>query len=237
MFFPDLFPSWVPFWAYVVLVIVALCIIVWGLVWLIDIYKWGKSCLLLTLLLVPTIANAQITNHTFCFSFSDPGYLRDGFGVMQRGPGESQYTEIMRLPADVTQFSVDVVGLPNDEFCYAVFAFNAFGNGGLGSPTCVRIPIPPPTVPAMPTEARILSVSNTSISIGWRDNSNNETAFRIYRKAWNSSSYTFLTTRPANAVSFTNTNLKRKKTYCYQVAAVNAAGESTRTFPVCGTTK
>lgn len=192
----------------------------------------------LVLLLVSTIAHAQVTTERFQFTFNENDTdLEEGFGVLQRGPGETQFSEIFRLPQDSTAFHVDVVGLPNDEFCYAAYAYSAFGNSPLTNTECARIEAPPQTIPNIPTGVKVLSVTNTSISVGWIDNSDNETAFRIYRKAWNRSTYSFWTTRPANAVSFTNFNLRRKKTYCYQIAAVNAVGESKRTFPVCGTTK
>lgn len=192
----------------------------------------------LVLLLVSTIAHAQVTTDRFQFTFNENDTdLEHGFGVLQRAPGESQFSEIMRLPENSTAFLVDVVGLPNDEFCYNVYAFNNIGNSEPTNTECARIEAPPPTIPNIPTGVKVLSVGNTSITIGWIDNSDNETAFRIYRKAWNRSSYTFYSTRPANAVSYTNSSLRRKKTYCYQIAAVNAVGESKRTFPVCGTTK
>ena len=65
-----------------------------------------------------------------------------------------------------------------------------------------------------------------SISIGWKDNSDNEDGFTIERQKDGSSQWQQAGTAKANASSFVDNNLSAGTLYRYRVNAFNAAGAS-----------
>jgi len=63
----------------------------------------------------------------------------------------------------------------------------------------------------------------------WQDNSTNETAFHIERKAGactSLSSFAEIATVGANVTTYTDNAVSEGSTYCYRVAAGNSAGKS-----------
>ncbi len=81
--------------------------------------------------------------------------------------------------------------------------------------------------PAAPSLLRGAATSTTSIQLGWRDGSPNETSFTLARRSlagttW--SAWATISTRPANATDFANIGLTAGTTYQYRLRACNAAG-------------
>lgn len=83
----------------------------------------------------------------------------------------------------------------------------------------------PPSKPANLT-ANSLSVS--SISLTWLDNSTNETGFEIERSA-NGTDFTLLKTVAANISTYTDPGLAASTQYYYRVRAIGSAGNSAYT--------
>jgi len=81
--------------------------------------------------------------------------------------------------------------------------------------------------PEAPTDLQISGKTATTITLGWIDNSTNETAFVVEKSLTSASTgFTELKTTAANATSFEDTGLSPNTTYYYRVKAVNTAGES-----------
>ena len=81
-----------------------------------------------------------------------------------------------------------------------------------------------PTAPAAPTNLTASS-SQTSITLNWTDNADNEDGFKIYRGT-TSTNLSLIATVGANTTSYVNSGLSRKTTYYYKVCAYNTYGES-----------
>jgi hypothetical protein len=84
------------------------------------------------------------------------------------------------------------------------------------------------TPPAPPTNLRAVSASAAKVNLTWKDNSSNETGFKIYRKV-DTGAWILRTTTTANVQSFSDTtaaNNSSTKTYQYYVVACNASGNS-----------
>ena len=64
-----------------------------------------------------------------------------------------------------------------------------------------------------------------TLSLGWADASNNELGFKVERRL-SGGTFAQIATPGANTTSYTDTGLADGTTYCYQVRAFNAAGES-----------
>jgi hypothetical protein len=83
--------------------------------------------------------------------------------------------------------------------------------------------------PAEPTSLTAKATSSSSIALLWKDNSDNETGFKIQRKegACNSANaWSQIATKGENVTTHTNTGLTANTIYSYRVVAYNAGGNS-----------
>ena len=85
--------------------------------------------------------------------------------------------------------------------------------------------------PSPPTDLKAIDIQSNQITIGWNDNSNNETSFYIYRDG------ELIYKTAENITQFTDTSLKSNKTYFYQVIAVNRSKSSRSTYKYITTSK
>jgi len=87
-----------------------------------------------------------------------------------------------------------------------------------------------------PTGLTATTVSSSRIDLTWRDNSNNETGFRVQRRTNGSSHWVEAGTTAANATTFSDGGLEPSTTYRYRVQAFNNAGASAFSNEVVATT-
>jgi hypothetical protein len=93
--------------------------------------------------------------------------------------------------------------------------------------------------PAAPSNLAVSSVTPTSITLSWQDNSNNESGFRIYRWGDGANGWAFylLATVGANATTYTQSGLACENSLnYYEIASYNSNSESERVGWVQGTT-
>jgi hypothetical protein len=87
--------------------------------------------------------------------------------------------------------------------------------------------VPPPAVPAAPTDLTGKALSGTRARLSWRDASTTETGFAIERCAGAAcTSFVQIATVGANVVSFVDTTVPRTGGYRYRVRAFNSSGVS-----------
>jgi len=141
------------------------------------------------------------------------------------------------IPANVAAYS-DTGLLPETTYYYRLFALGAGGTSAASNTSSVTTLAAPP---AAPTSLVVLSTSQTSIKIGWKDNAGNEQGFYVERCATSCTSsgaiWTSISTLSPNTVSFTDTGLARRKTYWYRVQSFNLVGVSTYTNVVSAKTR
>ncbi len=94
-------------------------------------------------------------------------------------------------------------------------------------------------IPSTPTNLFVSGQSMHSITIGFTDNSNNETGFKVERSL-NGQPWSQIITLPANTTSYTDFELSCSENYAYRVRAYNTLAESeysntlSTTTLVCG---
>ncbi|MGB3008469.1 MAG: LamG-like jellyroll fold domain-containing protein, partial [Chitinophagaceae bacterium] len=82
------------------------------------------------------------------------------------------------------------------------------------------------TVPANPSGLAATAVSYKRIDLGWTDNSNNESAFEIWRSTNSSTGFVTVGMAAANATSYIDSSLNASTTYYYKIRAIGQYGES-----------
>ncbi len=179
----------------------------------------------------PTALTAQaVTSTSVTLSWRDNANNETGFRVEWREAGRSWQSASI----GVNSTRHMVTGLrPAIRYEFRVCAFNSAGNSSYAGPITVQTP-GVVTRPAAPTQLSVQTVTSTSITLGWRDNSNNETGFRVeWREAgrpWQSTSI------GANSTRHTVAGLRPATRYEFRVCAVNSAGNSSYAGPVSAQT-
>jgi hypothetical protein len=82
-----------------------------------------------------------------------------------------------------------------------------------------------PNIPG-PTDLRATTLTSTTVRLQWRDNSENESGFRVERAPLAGNTWTVLPDLPANAVTFTDTGLTEGSLFKYRVKAFIGATNS-----------
>src|SRR5205823_4175767 len=79
--------------------------------------------------------------------------------------------------------------------------------------------------PASPSGLHASAVTTTQISLGWSDNSSNETAFALWRKS-GAGDWTRIAVLVPNTTSYADTGLTSGTGYTYRVRAIGQGGAS-----------
>jgi hypothetical protein len=93
----------------------------------------------------------------------------------------------------------------------------------------------PTTTPLAPTSLATSSISYNRVSLSWRDNSSNESGFKVYRSR-DGVTYSLIATLGANAVAFADAGVVAETKYYYRVSAYNTAGTSAYSNQISVTT-
>jgi titin len=82
------------------------------------------------------------------------------------------------------------------------------------------------SIPSTPTSLGATAVSSSQINLGWVDNSDNESGFKIELKTGTGGTWGHLTSVGKDALSYSNSGLNPETTYFYRVYAYNGVGNS-----------
>ena len=142
-----------------------------------------------------------------------------GFKVYRK-MGLVPYKLISTLDKNATTYQDTV--LPEISYKYKVSAYNDAGEFYSQDTNIVSL--------AQPTAFEITAFTSNSISISWKDNSNYEEGYEIYRKISIEETYALVATMDANKICYEDTDLINCTTYDYLVNAYGEQGKSTSSF-------
>lgn len=153
------------------------------------------------------------------------GTLADPYGITKGSEPVNigRDTPVSAPPTNYYNGAIDEVRIYNTGLSAADIAALASANQ------------PPPTIPTAPTLLTAKAVSASEIDLGWQDNSNNETGFKVLRST-DGTHFSLVTTTLPGATSFNDTGLASGTKYFYEVIATNSAGDSSPTNIASDTT-
>lgn len=146
-------------------------------------------------------------------------------GTTRTYPGAA-FTARVNTLANVTTFT-DTTPLVNADASYRVVAVNAKGESASAAVTLIG-PV------AAPTNLAVTGDTATSISLSWKDNASNETAYVVSYTPPGTNGIGSVTL-PANSTATTVGSLANNTAYSFSVTAQNATSSAT-VGPVSGTT-
>lgn len=130
---------------------------------------------------------------------------------------------------------VTVTGLTNGTaYTFTVTATNAVGTGPVSASSNSATP---QVSLVAPSSLQAINITNNSVSLRWRDNSNNEQGFYVERSSNGGAAWTQIGQTGANATSFRAGGLARRTRYMFRVRAFNAGSVSGYSNTLTATTR
>lgn len=153
-------------------------------------------------------------------AWTDNANNEDGFKV-ERSTDGTNFTQIATVGAGVTSYASTGLAA-STTYYYRVRAYNAGGDSAYSNlASATTLASQPPAAPSNLTA----TAGKKKVTLGWTDNSTNETGFKIERSA-DGVNFTQLTTVGAGVTSYANIGLTSGTTYYYRVRATNGGGDS-----------
>ncbi|HSK77913.1 MAG TPA: fibronectin type III domain-containing protein [Thermoanaerobaculia bacterium] len=167
------------------------------------------------------LAASTVSGTEIALSWQDNSGNESQFNIEQLVNGA--YQQIQTVGSNVT--TTRVTGLsPGTSYSFRVRAGNAAGFSGYSNTAIATTTASAPTTPAAPTELTAQAASSSEIVLNWRDNSGNESLFRIERSV--NGVFQEIQTVGANVTTARVTGLAAGSTHSFRVRASNASGFS-----------
>ncbi len=167
-------------------------------------------------------ANADVCDQ-INLSWTDNSDNEGGFEI-ERSEDGVKFNPIDIVGPNVTTYS-DTGLAENTEYWYKVRAYNASGNSDYANVANATTPTCSGESPVAPSNLTAKARGKNKIGLTWKDNSNNEDKFCIYRSL-NGVDFNLCATVGLDTTSYVDTGLESKTTYYYKVCASNAYGDN-----------
>lgn len=165
-----------------------------------------------------TISAVNLVNPSvISITLQNPPAITQALDIWYRYPGDTATT----ITPSIRDNSTDAVSNLGRQL--------ALTNAAIAVP-----PVTPPATPGSPTLSA--ATGTTQLTLTWSDVSNNETTFKIERSLDGTSAWTEIASLPANSTRYADPNLSTATSYYYRLYAINAAGQSSCSPVITGTT-
>jgi fibronectin type III domain protein len=155
-------------------------------------------------------------------AWSDNSATEDGFRVERAASATGPWEKAATTGPNVTSYP-DGQRASEQQVCYRVIAFNAYGDSGPSNADCTA-------PPAAPTNL-VATAGAQAIDLTWADNSGVEDGYQIERFPvyWDHETlyaYAPLANLPANSTSYHDADVTYRRSYSYRVHAMKNSGLS-----------
>jgi len=161
-------------------------------------------------------------------AWTDNSPNEDGFAIERKTGAGGVFVVIDSVGAGAAAFSNSGLNA-NATYFYRVRAFNAGGNSAYSNAASAK------TFLNAPSNLTATPVSGSQINLVWKDNTVNETGFKMERKIGATGTYAEIATIPLNVTSFSDNGMIAGPLYCYRLRAVNASNVSCYSNEGCAT--
>lgn len=160
-----------------------------------------------------------MTPSLVALSWTDASTDETGFRVERRPPGSGSFASLGSVAAGSTAF-VDTNVIPDQQWQYRVFAFNAVGDSPPSNVLQVQL------VPAAPASLAAKQTAPDEVSLTWDDLSSSETGFRIERRVAGGGTFAQVGLVAAGVGTFVDRGAPPASTLDWRVLALNGSGAS-----------
>jgi predicted esterase len=174
-------------------------------------------------------ANA-ISYNQIDLSWTDNSNNETGFELYRSAVDQSAYELITVLGAGIESYSDDEL-LPTTTYYYKILAKNNLGVSDFDYANAQTQSAP--TAPTIPSDLTATPISESSISLSWSDDSNNEVGFEIYRATYDIvGNYLLIATTAPDVTMYLDSGLPGGTTFYYKIRAKGIVNNSPFTSPV-----
>jgi endoglucanase len=153
-------------------------------------------------------------------SWHDNASTEDGFKIERKTGAGGTYSQIGTAGQNATTFNDPTVAA-NTTYYYRVRAYKGSTDTAYSNEAHATT-----AIPTAPTGLSATAVSSSQVNLGWTDNSDNETGFKVERKTGAGGTYAQIGTAGQNATTYSDVTVAANTTYYYRVRAYNALGDS-----------
>ncbi len=151
-------------------------------------------------------------------SWKDNSGNEAGFRI-DRSANGAAFAKVATVGTNITAYSDS--GLATSKtYSYRVSAFNSGGSSANSNTATVAL-----VVPSAPTNLTADVEKHGDVTLKWKDNADNETAFQVERST-NGTVFAVIATTAANTTNYKDKKARDGQTYYYRVAAKNNVGLS-----------
>ena len=196
-------------------------------------YQTGSP---VTIPYAPTTLQATATSTTqIALAWTDNSANENGFRIRRKTGVNGTWAVIANVGVNVTTYQNTGLTAGTDYF-YTVTAYNTGGESAATNEAGATTLGGEPTAPAAPSNLQAAAASASQVNLSWKDNSTNETGFKIRRKTGANGTWAEIATVGENVTTYQNTGLNAGTAYFYSVLAYNSVGDSAASNEATATT-
>ncbi len=164
---------------------------------------------------------SSISSSEINLTWNDNSTNELGFIIEKKSGSSVSWTNYDTVSTNITKYQDNGL-LSNTEYYYRIYSYNSVGRSSYSNEVNATTS---DILPIKPSELTATALSNSQMNLSWKDNSNNETGFKLERKI-GLSDFIDLTTTDKNITTYLDNNLTDGTHHTYRICASNSIGNS-----------